>query len=163
MNDEYEPEPRLLPPAKLAKSFLIVAGCYTLFCVCWLGTFLILTRFFFPEVFATLQDPDVFEKALENDVESVLPRSLVWSWIATNSVLCLLLGWVVARAAPFGKFSHAVFLAILIFVSGLQQAIGAQQSLVWMFVLMMAAFPIAVLFGARLALSSPEATEDEGI
>ena len=154
MDEEYDSdEPGMMPPAKSAKSFLVVAGCYTIFIVGLFGSFIIVTRYFFPDIFAILQDQEIVKTTMENNPESILTRELFWSWLATNALLCCLIGWFAAKAAPFGKFGHAVFLAILIFVSGLQQAIGADQALKWMFVLMMAVLPITVLIGARVAVS----------
>ena len=167
MNDEYEPTSGMIPPGMMMKSFLVVAGCYILFIVFLFGTYLALAAVFYPEIFELLQqDPETVKAALDADPESVWPRKLFWLWLATNALLSLMVGWTIARIAPFGKFPHAVFLALLVFVSCLQQAIGAQESIAWMFVLMMGALPIALLYGASLAVnaryeSPPDQETDE--
>lgn len=162
MNDEYEPNSRMIPPGLMAKSFLVIAGCYLLFIVFLFGTYLALAAVFFPEIFELLNEgPEAVKAASEADPESVWPRKLYWLWLATNSLLALMIGWTIGRIAPFGKFPHAVFLAILIFVSCLQQAIGAEQSIAWMFVLMMGALPIGVLYGASLAVNARSDKPDD--
>jgi hypothetical protein len=162
-DDEYEPESAgMMPPGKLAISFFVVAGCYTLFIVSLFMSFIVITRLFFPDIFATLQtqDEEVVKKIMENNPESILTRELFWILLGSNAVLCFLIGWLAARVAPFGKFGHAVFLTILVFVTGLQLTIGAQHSLKWMFALLMAVLPIAVLLGARVAVARHFDTTD---
>ena len=154
MNDYNDSHTGMIPPSKLAKSFFVVAGCYTLFVVFLFGTFIALAMVISPGVYEALQNPEAIQQKLNDDPESVLPRKLYWVWLSTNSVLCLMMGWVVGRMAPFAKFQHAVFLAILIFVSGLQQSIAAQYEIKWMFVLIMGVLPISILCGARLAVQA---------
>ena len=55
----------MMPPGKLAISFFVVAGCYTLFIVSLFASFLVITRLFFPDIFATLQGQD--EEVVQND------------------------------------------------------------------------------------------------
>lgn len=162
MNFDDEPETRMMPPAKLGKSFLLVVACYVLSFVTMWGTFVALGMVVFPEVYQQLMDndPEVIRQTFENDPESIFPRKMYWVWLLANAVVSLSIGWTIARLAPFGKFPHAIFLAVLMFVGGLQQAISAPQSSKWMFVLIMGVFPIAVLFGASLALSSKTVEDD---
>ena len=165
--EEDDHESRILPPAKLAKSFLLVAACYTFSFLAMFGTFIALIMVFSPTIFEqftdTTTEPEVIRHAFENDPDSIFPRRLYWGWLVANAVISLGIGWSIARLAPFGKFPHAVFLAVLIFVSCLQQAISAPSSSKWMFVLMMGVIPIAVLFGASFALlpdKAPDETTD---
>ena len=152
MNEEYDSDHQpMIPPGKLAKSFFLVAGLYTFFIFFFVGTYLLLCFLLFPDVFKNLENPELIQQAMQADPESVLPRKLYWIWLAVNSMLCLALGWTIARLAPFARFPHAVFLAMLIFVSGLQQSIQAPQAMAWMFVLLMGALPIATLYGASFA------------
>ena len=162
MNIDDDHESRILPPAKLAKSFLLVVACYVFSVATMWGTFIALAMVFFPAVFNQLieSEPEVVRHAFENDPDSIFPRRLYWGWLVANAVISLCVGWSIARLAPFGKFPHAVFLAVLICVSCLQQAISAPSSSKWMFVLMMGVIPIAVLLGASLALT-PGKTADE--
>ena len=161
MNIDHESESRMMPPAKLAKSFLLVVACYVFSFVTMWGTFIALVMVFFPEIFEQLMEsePESIRKAFENDPESIFPRPLYWGWLAANAVVSLGIGWSIARLAPFGKFPHAIFLAVLMFVSCLQQAISAPPSSKWMFVLMMGVLPITILLGASLALSSNNTVE----
>ena len=95
MNEEYEPEePGMVPPGRLAKSFIVVAGCYTLFIVGLFGSFIGVTRLFFPDIFATLQDQTVINEVMKHDPESVLTRELFWTWLGTIAVLCFVIGWL---------------------------------------------------------------------
>ncbi len=162
-DDDNNRDSRLLPPAKLGKSFLLVVACYVLSIVTMWGTFIALVMVFFPAVFHQLMEsePEAIRHAFENDPDSIFPRPLYWGWLAANAVVSLGIGWSIARLAPFGKFPHAVFLATLICVSSLQQAISAPSPSRWMFVLLMGVLPIAILIGASLALA-PEKTAGDG-
>lgn len=163
MNEEYESGGGMLPPGKLLHSFVVVAGAYILFMVFIFGTFIASARFFFPDVFTHMMesDPETIKGLMETEPEAIFPRPMYWSWLVVNSLLCIALGWTIARMAPFGKFAHSVFLAVLIAVGCLQQAIASPSSFAWMFVLVMGAFPIATLFGSHLALSGAVSQKSE--
>ena len=156
MNIDDDRESRIKPPAKLVKSFLLVVVCYVLSFIAMWGTFIALVMVFFPAIFEQLMetDPEMVRRAFENDPDSIFPRRLYWGWLLANAVISVCIGWSIARLAPFGKFPHAIFLAVLMFVGGLQSAISAPQSSKWMFVLLMGVLPISVLIGASLALTS---------
>lgn len=163
MNVDHDQESRLLPPAMLGKSFLLVVGCYVFSFITMWGTFIALAMVFFPTIFKQLinSEPEVIRHAFENDPDAIFPRPLYWGWLAANGMISLCIGWTIARLAPFGKFPHAVFLAVLMFVSCLQQVIAAPASSKWMFVLMMGVLPISELIGAGLALS-PAGDDEAG-
>jgi hypothetical protein len=150
-----EQNSRIMPSAMLGKSFLLVVACYVFSFVTMWGTFVALVMVFYPAIFKQLteSEPAAIRHAFENNPDSVFPRPLFWGWLASNAIISSCIGWSMARLAPFGKFPHAVFLAVLLFVSCLQQAISAPASSKWMFVLMMGVLPIATLLGASLALS----------
>lgn len=150
MNEEHHS----LPPGMLVKSFLTVAGGYVLSVFGLYGLALILASLFFPETLEAIgAEPEDFERQLADRPETILPVALFWPLVMLNAVFSFGLGYLIARLAPFAKFPHCIFLAVILFVSFLQTAIGAPGALQWMIVLFMASAPIAVLLGARAAVS----------
>ena len=77
-----------------------------------------------------------------------------------------MIGWLVIRTAPFAPFSHAVFLAVLMFISYLQLVIAQPQKQKSMTIVFMIAFPIATMIGAKLAMgrgiADSESSDDAG-
>ena len=109
---------------------------------------------FFPDSYDILMDQENVKTIMENTPELFFTKPFFFSLLVTNAVVCFVIGFFVVRVAPFARFPHAVFTALVILISFLQQSIPQPQSVRWMFVVMMAAFPIALLFGAKIGLGS---------
>ena len=140
-----------LAPAMLFRSFLIVAGAY----LANLVLLSLVTFVFFPETIEIIgKEPAEFQKIVDDDPQKIFPPQLFWVLLVASSVTCSVLGYLVARLAPIGKFSHAIFFAAILFVQYLQLSIGAERDLRTKLVLMMVVSSVAVLIGANTYLKS---------
>ena len=150
-----EDEEYSTPSRPLLRSFLTVAGGYLLTLIGFLGVGLLLLATAFPDSFAILTEADTekFKEALQNNPADVFPTEFLFILLAINGFVCWIAGYLVARMAPFGSFTHAVFLAIVLFVGFLQWAVGAKDdSLQRMMLLFMGSAPICALLGANFFL-----------
>ncbi len=97
-------------------------------------------------------DAQARDTIMETNPESAIPPMMFWSVVLLNSIACIAIGWMVIRTAPFAPFSHAVFLAVLMFINYLQLVIAQPQKQKSMTIVFMMVFPVAVLIGAKLAI-----------
>lgn len=156
-----QPEYRL-PPRTLLLSFLLVGGGYissgVLLYLLGFGLGLLLS----PETLeAFASEPTLFQQQLENNAAEILPQKWYWPLLGLQSVACLGIGYAVTRMAPFAKFAHCVFLAMILCVSFLQSAVAAPAPIQWMHIGLMAATPIATLLGGKIYLSTVETVSPE--
>ena len=151
-----EEEPGISTNGLLLRSFLLVAGAYVvnLVGICVAATVLAATVF--PKTMLVFDEPDKFKAAFEADPSAIFPPELMWILLAVSVVLSFVLGYLVARLAPIGKFPHALLFAMIMFVQFLQLAIGNTTSLQTILILFMALSPIAALLGANMYLKSEE-------
>jgi hypothetical protein len=142
-----------LPPIMLLRSFLTVGSGFVL---SLLSSYVILVALgyaFFPEHIDFLNlDIQTQETIMETNPETAIPPLMFWSMLVLNSIVCLAIGWLVIRTAPFAPYPHAVFLAVVMFISYLQLAIAQPQKQKSMTIAIMIAFPVAILIGAKLAV-----------
>ena len=151
-----------LPPRTLLLSFLLVGGGYIssaiLLYLLGFGLGLLLS----PETLeAFASEPTVFQQQLETNAAEILPQKWYWPLLGLQSVACLGIGYTVTRMAPFAKFAHCVFLAMILCVSFLQSAVAAPAPIQWMHIGLMAATPIATLLGGKIYLSTVETVSPE--
>ena len=142
-----------LPPGMMFRSFMLIGGAYivSFLLVCVAG--FVIAKSFFPDSIAIINgDPAIYNSIMETEPEKVFPPEMLWMLLVVSAFSCAVLGYLVARTAPFGRFSHAVFFAAILFVHYLQLAIGAKPPLQTMLVLFMAASPVAALLGANFFL-----------
>ena len=66
-----------------------------------------------------------------------------------------------AKTAPFAKFPHAVFLAVILFIMFMQIVIADPPAKKRMDIIYMGALPIAVLLGAKRAIEGSYARESQ--
>lgn len=138
-----------MSPRTLLISFLTVAMAYT---GCWLGWFglaLLAAWLFFPESFELLISAPLDASAVEAQVHVLMPPTLFWSVTAVHVVGCLAVGWWLIRGTSPWRLQHVVFVAMLLFVTYLQGAVGIAEGLRWMALVQMSVQPLAVLCGAR--------------
>ena len=83
---------------------------------------------------------------------AAIPQAMFWMMVAGNFIACLGVGWLVAKTAPFAKFPHAVFLAVLLFIMFSQIVIADPPAKKRMDIIYMGALPIAILLGAKRAV-----------
>lgn len=149
-----EPTGRM-PPAILFRSFLIVGGGYALSSIAFAGSIWLVSRLFFPEIHGLFNDQERLVQVMANTPEDFYTRPFFLALLFTNIVANAVVGFVVARFAPFAKLPHAVFVAIAVLIYFLQQSMTQEPSIQWMFALMMVAFPLAILIGARAGVGRP--------
>ena len=110
-----------LPPIMLLRSFLTVGSGYVLSILSFIAILVVLGYAFFPEYveFQRL-DEQTRDTIMETNPETAIPPLMFWSVVALNSMACIAIGVLVIRTAPFAPYSHAVFLAVLMFIYYLQ-------------------------------------------
>ena len=151
-----EQEEYSLPPGTLFISFLLISGGYVLsVTILFILAFSLATVYSPETIEAVGSDPAVFEQQLQNNAADLLPQKLYWPLLILDALACAAIGFGVARLAKFAKFSHCIFLAVIIFIGFLQSAMGAPAAIQWMLIGFMAIAPIATLMGGRLCLSLP--------
>ena len=149
----HEEEQTPFPPAVLFRSFLLVTGAYIVNIVMLLMALAIVAMTLFPESFEILNsEPEEYNKVFAAQPEKIFPKAMLWILLLVAGMICFGLGYWVARLAPIGKFSHAIFFAVILFIQYLQLAIGSGESLQTMLILFMAVSPVAALIGANMFL-----------
>lgn len=159
-----------VPPSVLFQSFMIVAGSYMASLVFLFILFGVVSRFYFPETFEFLSrrsvannlndiakdhpervvDPNLSQEQIQANAELIMPSNLFWILLVGQGLFSILVGWFATRIAPYAKFNHAIFVAVILFVSFLQMAVKNSGDLQWKLLVMMCVMPIAVLVGARI-------------
>jgi hypothetical protein len=140
-------------------SFTSVAVGYLISNFFWIGSLLILKSVpnFFPEVAEVWALPlPQFKQELANDPAAVFPNQLFW-WVFGIGVLgSFLAGWVVVKIAPFSRFGHVIFVAVVVFVSWLQQLISGESphQFRWMILLSMISMALATVYGGKIGWRS---------
>lgn len=157
-------EKQLFPPSVLFRSFLLVAGAYILNFVVLGAAGALIVAMLFPDSFEILNsEPEQYQQIFEAEPERIFPRELLWTLLGVSAAVSFVLGYAVARLAPIGKFSHAVFFAAILFVQYLQFAIGAGAALQTMLILFMGVTPIAALLGANVHLQRDAGTTNHDV
>ncbi|MEM9411895.1 MAG: hypothetical protein AAGA30_12320 [Planctomycetota bacterium] len=144
-----------LPPGFFLKSFMIIAGAYIANAMLLVIGLVVIAKLFFPESFELLQlEQEAFKQVVTSDPQKVFPPEFLWSLLCFACGVSFLLGFIVSKVAPIGKFTHAIFFAAILFAQYLQMAIGASESIQTMLILFMGLTPIAALLGASQAVGS---------
>lgn len=148
-------EQERIAPNLLFRSFMIVGGSYfasVVILAMLLGT---ISSLLFPETFEFLSNPNLTPEQLQNNADLALPTNLFLIVLAAHSLFCIGLGWMVTRFSPYAKFGHAIFVAVVLFVSFLQISVGNTGELQRKTLIMMCVFPVAVLIGAKIQGGQP--------
>ena len=131
---------RSIPPGMMFRSFLTVASGYVLTQILFFLIAYILGLMFFPEFIAFFNlDKAAQQTMMENNPHDAIPKGMFWAMLAGNFVACWGVGWLVAKTAPFAKFPHAVFLAVLLFIMFMQIVIADPPPKKWMDIIYMGA------------------------
>ena len=161
-SNEMEQEEYSLPPGTLFISFMLVSGGYVLsVTLLFIFAFSLATVYSPETIEAAGNDPAIFEQQLQNNASDLLPQKLYWPLLLLDALGCVAIGFCVARLARFAKFSHCIFLAVIIFIGFLQSAMAAPAEIQWMLIGFMAIAPIATLVGGRLCLALPWTTNPD--
>ena len=140
-----------MPPVLMFRSFLTIA-CGVV-CEKFIVGAVVLTiaNFYFPEYLVSLaatgEPGDAFDKA---QAFVPMPRAMLIAVAAISGALCLILGVFIGLTAPFGRFVHAIFLAVIVGVSYLSGSMAAppEQKVVLMTYLLV--LPLSILLGGYL-------------
>jgi hypothetical protein len=150
-----------IPPMLILRSFLTVASGYALSIMSLMGIAMGLGYAFFPEFIQFLElDPETQKNIIADDPATAIPTLMFGSLVVLNALACFAIGWFVIKTAPFAHFYHAVFLAILMFISYLQIAIADPPAKKTLTLICMIVFPMAVLLGAKWAFSRNAENQD---
>ncbi len=145
-------ESERLPAGRLFRSFLMIAGGYVAVLGVMFATLLLVLRFGYPASFELLTGQPMKEAEMLERMGEVLPTGLFWSVAAAGAVTAFCCGWMLVAWGGLPGTAHAIFLAIVLFVSGLQMAIGAPPPVRWMPWVLAGILPLAALLGAKLGL-----------
>lgn len=153
-----------IPPGQMLHSFATVAIGYLVSNFFWVGSFLllILTPNFFPEVAAGWALPhDQFNQRWAEDPTQFVPTTLFWIVFAVGLLGSFLAGFIAVKIAPFSSFGHSIFVAVVVFISWLQQLVSGDtpDAFVWMVLLSMVGAALATVFGGKIGWQ-PEVETD---
>ena len=145
-------------PGYLLKSFFVVATCYLLFLGCIGGVF----AFGFNEVFLAmgrLKNAD-FQQFLADGGDALFPRGHFLPIIIGCGAAGFIAGVLATRMAPFSAATHAGFLAIVVGVTMFQCVFNVTPQLQWLFIVLVAVCPIAIIAGSRWAMPAETVSDD---
>ena len=142
-----------IPPGLMFRSFLTVASGFVLVWILFSLIAFFLGWLFFPEYIEFIYLDQAAQQAMmDNDPHAAIPKAMFWAMVVCNFLACLGVGWLVAKTAPFAKFPHAVFLAVILFIMFMQIVISDPPAKKRMDIIYMGALPIAILLGAKRAI-----------
>ena len=129
------------------RSFMIIAGGYIVYFFCLVLMSAGVYAIAFPEQGKNLfLPPDDFEELKRTNPEQIVPGMFQGVLVALNVICALVMGWLVPRLAPFGKFGHGVFFALVIAATWFQLGTG-EDSLIekWVLLTNIVVSPILIL------------------
>ena len=139
-----------IPPGLMFRSFLTVASGYVLSQMLFWSIAVVLGMTFFPEFSDWLQlDQTAQKRMMEENPHEAIPTAMFLSLVVLNAIACWGVGWLVAKTAPFARFQHGIFLAVLLFIMFLQIVIADSPAKKRMDAVYMGVLPIAVVLGAK--------------
>ena len=139
-----------MPPMLMFRSFLTIAcgvvGQWFIVAITWA-----VVSSFFPEYQAALAAAKESGEAVSNAlICSIVPRTMLFTVVAIAGVLCVLLGIFIGLTAPFGRFVHTVFLAVIVGVNNLSGSMSAPPEKKFVLMTYLLVFPLAILLGGYL-------------
>ena len=139
----------------MIRSFLTVAAGYLISYFFLAGSLLALVSFpkYFPEVAKIWALPkELYKQQLADDPTKVFPINLFWCVFGSGLVGGFIAGWIVVKIAPFSRFGHVIFVAVVVFVSLLQMLVSGDtpHEFRWMILLSMISMAIAIVFGGKV-------------
>ena len=140
-----------MPPMLLFRSFLTIA-CGVV-CQNFIvgGVTLAIASFYFPEYLADLAaSGESGEAFAEAQAYVPMPRKMLFAVATISAAFCVLLGIFIGLTAPFGRFVHAIFLAVIVGVNYLSGSMAAPPEQKVVLVTYMLVFPLSILLGGYL-------------
>lgn len=150
----------------MIRSFSSVAVGYLVSNLFWVGSLMVLVSMpnFFPEVAAIWALPaEQFKQQLTNDATQVVPNNLFWWVFGIGLFGSFLAGFIVVKIAPFSRFGHVIFAAVVVFVSWLQQLVSGESpnEFRWMILLSMISMALATVLGGKIGWRPDVETDDD--
>jgi hypothetical protein len=148
-------------PGLMFRSFLTVGSGYVLTQIFFFTFAYLLGRLFFSEYIEFLQlGSEAQQKMMAENPQAAIPVPMFWAMVGLNAVACWGIGWLTAKTAPFARFQHGVFLAVLLFVMFLQIVVADSEAKKWMDLIYMGVLPITILIGANSASRESDADDE---
>ena len=137
-----------VPPLLMFRSFMTIAcGVIGQWCIVAF-TILAVMNFFFPEYKAAIGATG--EATAELQAFVPMPRMMLLMVTGISAVLCVLLGIFIGLTAPFGRFVHTIFLAVIVAVNYLSGSMAAPPEKKVFLMTSLLVFPAAILLGGYL-------------
>ena len=137
-----------VPPMLMFRSFMTIAcGVIGQWCIVAF-TILAVMSFFFPEYKAAIGA--AAEAGPDAQAFVPMPRMMLLMVTGIAAVLCVLLGVFIGLTAPFGRFVHTIFLAVIIAVNYLSGSMAAPPEKKVFLMTCLLVFPAAILLGGYL-------------
>ena len=137
-----------VPPMLMFRSFLTIAcGVVGQWCIVAF-TILAVMSFFFPEYQAAIQEGG--EAVADGQAFVPMPRTMLCMVTGISAALCVLLGIFIGLTAPFGRFVHTVFLAVIVAMTYLSGSMAAPPEKKFVQMTFLLVIPPAILFGGYL-------------
>lgn len=137
-----------VPPMLMFRSFLTIAcgvvGEYFIVAFTLIG----IATFFFPEHATSLTA--AHEPGAASPEALVMPRAMLFAVVGISAVLCVLLGIFIGLTAPFGRFVHTIFLAVIVGVNHLSGSMAAPPEKKTFLMSCVLVLPAAILLGGYL-------------
>jgi hypothetical protein len=150
----------------MVRSFLTVGSAFVIFVFAFVAIAITLGYLYFPEFtkFFFELDVETQQQIMKDDPSKAIPRTMFLGLLGLVSAACFLIGAYVYWAAPFSRYSHVIFFAVLLLVYHLQMANADPAGKKTMTLIYLFVFPIAVLIGgkfaeSRLKLATIDATD----
>ena len=136
-----------VPPMLMFRSFLTIAcGVIGQWCIVAF-TMLAVMSFFFPEYKAAIE---AGKTAADAQAFVPMPRTMLLMVTGIAAALCVLLGIFIGLTAPFGRFVHTVFLAVIVALNYLSGSMATPPEKKIVLMTFLLAYPAAILLGGYL-------------
>ena len=139
-----------MPPMLMFRSFLTIAsgvvGQWVIVAIAWA-----VASSFFPEYQAAVAAvKDSGEAVTDAVISSMVPRTMLIAVVGIAGLLCVLLGMFIGLTAPFGRFVHTIFLAVIVGVNYLSGSMAAPQEKKIILLSYLLVLPLSILLGGYL-------------
>ncbi len=132
-------------------SFLLMAGAFITLFVGLVASYVALLAYFSPVAFGLITgEPEQLNKALAENPLVIFPSNVTLLFCVMGTLLAAFVGYCVASLARFGQMSHAIFLALVTFITVLQLAISKPAAPSWLLMSCMILFPLGIVLGGKI-------------
>ena len=140
-----------MPPMLMFRSFLTIASGVVGHWFIVAAVTLTVATMFFPEYEASLAAARESGEAMTDaQAYGALPRAMLFTVVGISGVLCVLLGIFIGLTAPFGRFVHTIFLAVIVAVNYLSGSMAAPPEKKVVLMTYLLVLPLSILLGGYL-------------